>query len=56
MADAPFGQIKNRRIRRGWPVSVSSLNPSKRTSPDGVVRKLLLALLIDGDLCKHLVV
>jgi hypothetical protein len=27
----------------GW---VSSLNPSKHKSPDGVVRKLLLALLV----------
>jgi hypothetical protein len=30
----------------GW---VSSLNPSKHKSPDGVVRKLLLALLVDGE-------
>jgi hypothetical protein len=35
----------------GW---VSSLNPSKHKSPDGVVRKLLLALLVDGDGGIHL--
>jgi hypothetical protein len=34
----------------GW---VSTLNPSKHKSPDGVVRKLLLALLIrNGELDK----
>jgi hypothetical protein len=30
----------------GW---VSSLNPSKHKSPDGLVRKLLLALLIENN-------